>query len=442
MADIKDNVSSLFRKTTILKYLPENSCNLYLDSDTIVLDSLDELFDMVRQKQLVFTNFAEWKTGGRKIGGRIDEWKPIIGESEHEKAKAFGPAVNTGVFGFVVNKHTRRFFADWEDTCLRGAKAGCTPKVLDELAAQVLLHKWDIFVTQDTRWNHSVKYGNTKEKAIIVHFHGMKHVADWRYCANWKTEYWELRNKSNFYKQLGDNCGDRRFKQYLNSVVRSDLTIVTAFDAVYHDRVFSNFELWMNTIGLREQKYLIFYNGFRSLSTQTRPFRQYKNVEFVPWSMNNATTKREEMLSCFVLAVPTHIRSKFWMKLDGDCKPKVSEFEFPDYAKFTITAHPWGYTKMKDGGEPTKHWLNTLDDWWGKDPLFDIQYDPIKNRRVGHARFCSFCYFEKTEFTKKLAEKCGDRLPVPTQDTLTWYVSTQQKEPVNLVNMKSQIRSA
>jgi hypothetical protein len=343
----------------------------------------------------------------------------------------------------VVNDDTRCFFDDWESICEAGSHEGCTPKVLDEIAAQVILHAHDAYVEPDTGWNHSVKYGNDKQfSPKIVHYHGMKHVGEWALCSLWKDLYWELRNTSSFYTELGESYGDRRFKHYLASVVKSDLTIVTAFDAVYHDRVYNNFEKWMKTEGLREQKYVIFYNGFRSLATETRPFRRYKNVKFVPWSLPVAESKREEMLSCFVLGVPKHVRTKYWMKLDGDCSPKVKKFTFPDYKSYTITAHPWGYTKIKVDDSAKVHWLNALDDWWGKTPLFTTRYDPQKDKKVRHSRYCSFCYFEKTEFTKRLAERCGERLPIPSQDTLTWYVATQLKEPINMIDMKSQIRSA
>jgi hypothetical protein len=85
---LSTNISSLFRKTTLVKYLPEDSCNIYLDADTVVNTPLEPLFDIIEEQKLVFTNFANWKTSGRKISGRINEWEKVIGKDCCEKAKA------------------------------------------------------------------------------------------------------------------------------------------------------------------------------------------------------------------------------------------------------------------------------------------------------------------------------------------------------------------
>ena len=99
------------------------------------------------------------------------------------------------------------------------------------------------------------------DEPAIIHYHGNKHTGDRSACDHWKTEYWRLRNTNRRYKQLGAGHGDRALDKYLRGVVRKDLTIVTVVNERYQAKLERNWANWMQTEGLREQRYLILTTG-------------------------------------------------------------------------------------------------------------------------------------------------------------------------------------
>jgi hypothetical protein len=156
------------------------------------------------------------------------------------------------------------------------------------------------------------------------------------------------------------------------------------------------------------------------------------------------------MLAAFVLGVPEHVRTTHWMKLDADTKPVAGKWVWPDYAGQSVVSHRWRYTKMKRDPNTSEHWLNTLDRLFaGRRPMLQRQLDPKADARVWHRRgnadglkmrFASFAHIESTDFTRRISRAvrrhCGGRLPIPSQDTLSWYLATLWREPVKLINMK------
>ncbi|SRR6266404_2167786 len=155
------------------------------------------------------------------------------------------------------------------------------------------------------------------------------------------------------------------------------------------------------------------------------------------------------VLAAFVFGVADHVRTPHWMKLDADAAPVRSWWEWPNYEDYTIVSHAWGFTRMKGDRGASRHWFNRLDDMFRpSDPFFPETFDPIRDR-VRHTgerdgvpkRFNSYCHIEKTEFTRRIANYLRDnnssRLPIPSQDTISWYCSQIWNEPVKLVNIES-----
>jgi hypothetical protein len=411
---------SLQFKAYLWKYTPYDN-TIFLFSDTIVLGPIEHLHTLAELNGLVFTDFCGWVTTGGKMSRRINAWRPVIGDDEVKKALNYGRAVNTGVFAFTVDSETKVFLEEWGKLVNEGLKKNCTRRILDEVACQVLLHKYpDCHIMAESKFNSSVRFGPF-EDAVIIHYHGAKHVGDWAPCFHWKNHYWEMRNRSDIYDLLGGNYGDRRFRQYLKDVVKKDVTIVSAVNPKYLSRMCSNIDKWMQMEGIREQKFLIFAHGWdRVRAVPTRPIRKYKNVKVVRWDLPVADTERERMLSAFVFGVAEHVETKYWMKLDGDCTPKTDNFVWPKLGEHSVIGHRWGYTKMKHDPDTDVHWLNRLDAWFGGEPYFK---ETFETPRVGHRRFCTFCAIEKTAFTKRIAKASGERLPIPSQDTLSWYLA-------------------
>lgn len=204
-------------------------------------------------------------------------------------------------------------------------------------------------------------------------------------------------------------------------------------DEKYLSKFLRHFSALKNMRGLSKSQFVIFCLGVPPTNEIFRPLWDLENLDLIGWMpprpklppMNN----REFAFSTFVFGVAQHIKTPYWMKLDGDARPVAPKLIWPDYTGHTITGDAWWYTKVK--GDDTKvHWLNTLDDWWkektGQPPLFQ----KIDGRYYKHNRLRSYCWIEKLEFTKKLAELCGHRLPIPSHDTTAWYVATRLGEPM------------
>jgi hypothetical protein len=419
---------SLVLKASLWRYSPFD-LTMFMDADTIVLNPIDEYFNYIEKYDFVTGNFANWKTSGGTISRRIRAWKNCCPELI-QPALDFGQAVNTGIDGW---KKGASLLKDWEDLTIKGYQMNCTRRIVDEIGCQLLLAKHKCYVA-DTSWGESVKYGKVDKDTKIIHYHGSKHVGDRPQNLLWKQHYWELVNDLGVKKIL-EHHGDRALRDYLKKVPKN-MTIVSAVNSKYYSKFCSNFKLWKKTENLLESPMLVF--AHKDCIKSVREFlAPYPSVTIREWSMPKAKSMREEMLSAFVFGTASHVKTKYWMKLDCDATPARSKLEFhADTFKSVITADPWHYTKCK--GDPdyvlgeSPHWLKQLDEWAnglsdfnGTSPVFNI---PINGRTHKHGRIRSFCEVEKTAWTKHLADMCnrtGGRLPVPSQDTTTWYAANR-----------------
>jgi hypothetical protein len=419
------DASSRTTKASLWRYSPY-IVTLFIDSDTLVLHDPSPLLALTQRHGFVVTQFSDWVTTGSRMRKRIMAWRPILSQDDLQHAPHFGPAINTGVVGWRKDASILR---PWEDHARRGWEADCTRRLIDELACQVLLPKHPHHVASD-KWNHSVRFGVDKDPAII-HYHGNKHTGNHPACEQWKTAYWSFRHQSSIHDDLAEDVADRPLHGYLKQTVRRDITIVTVVNQAYLHKLRANWPRWMNTRGLREQRYIVLAVGRPDLDF-LKPFH---NVRIIPWPQ--ASDDRRGCLSAFVFGVARHVATPYWMKLDCDTSPKGSEFTWPKYQGHTITAHRWGYTRVKGDPNAKEHWLNTLDRWWNGKPLFPAS---LPLGRYGHPRIASYYAIEKTDFTRRLAARCGDALPVPSQDTTAWYVATRWGESILRVNMKRQMQ--
>jgi hypothetical protein len=419
---------SLVLKASLWRYSPFD-LTMFMDADTIVLNPIDEYFDYIDKYDFVTGNFANWKTNGGTISKRIKNWQKCCPELI-QPAINFGQAVNTGVDGW---KKGATLLKAWEDLTIKGFKMNCTTRIVDEIACQLLLPHHKCYVA-DTSWGESIKFGKWNENTKIIHYHGSKHVGDRPQNGLWKQHFWELVHEVGI-KEILHSHGDRALKGYLKTVPK-DLTLVTAVNSKYYSKFVNNFKLWNETENLMELPKIVFAHP-DAIDNVSVYLKDFNNVKIIKWEMKNAQSTREEMLSAFVFGTAKHVKTKYWMKLDCDSKPTRKKVEFhPETFKSHVTADPWHYTKCKGdpnyNHEESPHWLhqldqwaNSLDDFKGTSPLFN---HPISGRTHRHGRIRSFCEVEKTAWTKHLADMCnrtGGRLPVPSQDTTTWYAATR-----------------
>jgi hypothetical protein len=420
----REGVGSLVLKASLWRHSPYD-LTMFMDADTIVLNPIDEYFELIEEHDFVTGNFANWKTSGGTISRRIKGWEKAVPEYI-QPALDFGPAVNTGINGW---KKGATLLEDWERVCELGWKHQCTTRIVDEIACQLCLphHKCHV---APTKWGESVKYGKHDDETVIIHYHGSKHAGDRPQNHVWKVHYNELVTQVGVDAIKDNIWGDRALRGYRKQIPKG-LTLVSAVNRRYLNKFKENFPLWQQTQNLMELPVLIFAHTdcYDEVVEFLKPYLHVEKI--VKWSFPNANgNMREEMLSAFVFGTAKHVRTKYWMKLDCDTTPHKQKVNFPEETfKSVITASSWGYTKMKGDpeGEGGKHWLNKLDDW--ADGLKDFEGterlfpDKIEGRRHSHRRIASFCEIEKKNWTKHLAAMCGDRLPVPSQDTVTWYAA-------------------
>jgi hypothetical protein len=189
----------------------------------------------------------------------------------------------------------------------------------------------------------------------------------------------------------------------------------------------------MQTPGIREQQFIVFWNRQRPVFLDG-----WRNVRLVNWKHDIAGDNlRERMLAAFVLGTAAEVKTAYWMKLDADAKPTGKAWAWPDYHAADIIGHRCGYTKTKGQPNATRHFLNQLDDWWqgvtGEPPKWPEI--PV-GERAGHRRAASYCWIEKTANTQAIAALCGNRLPVPSHDSLECYVADRRGWVVKRQNMK------
>jgi len=411
---------ALVRKAQLWRVTPYR-VSVFLDADTIPLASPQPLIEKAKKHSFVVHHFSNWKTSGGKISGRIRQWQKAIGSKEVKNALEYGKAINTGIFAFHKDAEILR---EWEQITRLGYKENCTRRLVDELAAQVLLHRYDHAIV-GPEWGCSGRFGGGVKNPKIMHYHGSKHVMDDDGCVHWKDAYnemheifadrWPLMKKAN---------GDKRFgRWYKERFRRKDLTMVTAVNPDYVGKLQANWQLWMQDEQLASQQWIVFINRLRLRDKRIAFLRKYKNVKIIKWRFPLAGDNvRERMLSAFVYGVAEHVDTPYWMKLDADATP-VSKWVWPEYEKHIITGHRCGYTATK-GANQSGHFLNHLDEHKGGDPVFPPN---IQGRRYGHKRLASYCWIEKTEFTRELVEWCGDQLPVPSQDSTACYYAQHVK---------------
>ena len=425
----RDGVGSLVLKASLWRHSPYD-LTMFMDADTIVLNPIDEYFEYIKEHDFVTGSFCDWKTSGGTVSKRIKSWEKVAPDLI-KSAIDFGPAVNTGIDGW---KKSSSLLLEWEKLTELGEKNGCTNRIIDEIACQLLLPKHKCYIA-DTKWGESVKFGKMEKDTVIIHYHGSKHAGNRVQNHIWKVNYNELINIRGIKEIKNEYFGDKALRGYTKSIP-DNLTIVSAVNLKYSDEFKKHFPMWMKTENLMEMPYIIFAHS-DCYDDIAEFLSKYKNnLTIIKWKFPIAFNMREEMLSSFVFGVAKHVTSKYWMKLDCDCTPTGDKVIIPEEAfNSVITAPKWHYTKMK--GDETgneKHWLNRLDDWADSLPDFKgtsrLFPEKIEGRRYGHRRICSFCEIEKTSWTQHLAKMCGNRLPVPSQDTTTWYAATRIKRKI------------
>jgi len=138
-----------------------------LDSDTLVVGEISELFGLAEQHGFCVARLGNWSTHGRIISKRIRGWGQHWPELIPSALK-FGPAINCGVVAF---RQDAALCADWLHFALPGRESF----IPDEVCCQILLHRHPHHIL-DGQWNRSCKHDDPdKPDTRIIHYHGKKH---------------------------------------------------------------------------------------------------------------------------------------------------------------------------------------------------------------------------------------------------------------------------
>jgi len=431
----RHEVRTLIRKTETFMYTPYDR-TLWLDADAVVLGPIDEMFDYLDDNDVAIPHFAGWWSDGGIYSRRIKKYKGIAAPKYIDEALKHHPAVNTGIVAYRKCK----FIEDWIELAIKGGSKKGKEKIFiaDEVAFQVLYPSYDRIFIAPRKFNVSVKHdhGETKDPRII-HYHGDKHVLEHPNCEHWKETFNKMRKENIANINAFMKYADKRLKRWLQHPL--GVTIVTACDEHYVEILKHTFPNWRKYKKIDQYPVIVFVNGME-LSDPRLDFLRLPNVKLIEWSLPEADSHREEMLSAFVFGAADNVQTDYWMKLDADSFATDDRPFITDKMKqYAFCGHRWGYSRpqhIKDLDAWAKgHWKRKLK---RASPMIDE--GRIEKNRFYHntKRTISFVQLHETRFTKFCIKLLKERkLPVPSQDTFMYYVCDRfDKQRIGIMNFK------
>lgn len=431
-------LKTLAVKTTLYHFTPYD-LTLFVDADFIFVKGIDDVWDQIKENTYVVNWFERWITTGGQSSKRIKRMSAVCPEYV-EPTLHYGKSVNTGIFGFTKDAPILK---ELEELAEKTWKAGVNSVITDEIAAQMLLHKYP-HALLDREWGVSGKFGKVIDgETVACHYHGKKSYEEYLNCHLYKQLFWECYRKTGWDFIL-QNHGLRRENRYLKKTTYKSLSIVTAVDRKYLPKFKVNFEKWIKTAGIMEYPIIVFYDK-KTLNGCEVGLITGKGVKLVAWDFE-AETQRERMLSAFVFGAAEHVKTKYWLKLDCDSYPndniKVEhgwQFDIPDdWSSYMAVGNRCGYIKGIG-------FIPKLEEWGDKiapetKRLYDDMTEEQKTKwlRVPcKKRFASYFCLYKTSFTRWLSEHCiNKRLPIPSEDSTTSYILLRLNKPFKREKMK------
>lgn len=167
-------------------------------------------------------------------------------------------------------------------------------------------------------------------------------------------------------------------------------------------------------------------------------FIDHTDWDLIPWEPEiTYESQREKMLTALTLLPGRCVETEWFLKLDTDAvatgRADWIEREWFDLVP-TFISNPWGYTKPADA-------IDRLDDWGDTNALssykrLNLPY-PERSNKVKHRRIISWLMFVNTEWNNRnVLPLIGEKLPVPSQDTLLWYIAKRRRQTYLTVKFK------
>jgi len=224
--------------------------------------------------------------------------------------------------------------------------------------------------------------------------------------------------------------------------VLRDLTLLLAVDEKHIPNLKAVWPTWTRfRPEFREIPLVVSYDASRSAEDLgITDIIDNPNLKLIPWSMEQAESQRELMLTSFVKSAASEVETKWYLKLDTDVIASSTGawlepewFAEEDDRLPAFIASPWGYTKPADAISQLDEWGDAIGDL-SQFPRLDIPFDPRKER-VHHPRIASWCFFGNTEWTRDVASYVNGRLPVPSHDTYLFYCAARRHDLYRRVKM-------
>lgn len=217
----------------------------------------------------------------------------------------------------------------------------------------------------------------------------------------------------------------------------NDITLILVVDARHLNELKYTWPTWMKfKPELVDIKKIVVYDKTQLTLDKLTIFNGY-DVRLIPWNIEGVD-QREKMLTAFVKVPATEVDTKWYLKLDADTiatgPGKLLDEQWFKNDPVYI-GQRWTFSKPADV-------LYRLDNWGDMIPelakfkRLDIPFDP-KASRVRSRRITSWCFFGRTDWTRKIWGLCNGRLPVPSQDTLMYYCAARTGEHTMRVDLKS-----
>lgn len=213
-SDLNIRKNYWFEKSRLHLYTPYDQ-SIFLDSDTIVLQNFNELFDVIDEHDFFACQFAHWRSSGRTIGKRLKQWMSTDRELVEHTIKADIPSVNVGVYGF---KSDAEFMKHWFNLTIKHPKANLP----EESTCHLLLTQYKSTIVS-SKYNCSCKHDDPDSPDTkIVHYHGRKHcLLDQNKKPKYHADKWLglwmeiFENNVCDIQQWYSDCGDRSLRYFM-----------------------------------------------------------------------------------------------------------------------------------------------------------------------------------------------------------------------------------
>lgn len=399
-------------KTSINKCTPYD-LSVFLDADTLVRGSIDELFELAEKYDFIAPKFTNWTTKTKAIARRIESWRSTYPELM-KGAFEYEPALNCGVFAFKKNA---QFMLEWYQKTLPNRVVF----IPDETGMQVIAHLYPHFAC-DQKYNVSCKYSTPKDPDTrVIHYHGRKHcrIKNDKIIYNgelWVEEYKQAISKN--FLNISSSPKDKYIKALDKSdqpttqkSINKETTIVTVVDEKTLPNFLENVKTWNLKPDIKNLPKIIFTIG--NCDINNLEVSNYKIIKCLKIDKFNIYTDR----------VVKEVTTPYWLKIDPNVKftndVKCLLDHFYDYD--IIGNREW-VTKIGQS-------LIELDEWAEEiDIDGDVYISDLKNiqNEYKHNVISTYFSLNNTAFTKEAVGYLTIKLPKILDDGLFyWYMANR-----------------